>query len=64
MNCIITQQPNLVELVFQRLKNVKFFLKRIFEENLEIQLKLDKNFFFHVLRIYVAGYQHIFFEGV
>ena len=42
LNMIITQQPNLTELVFERLKNIKYFLKKIFEENMQIQLKLDK----------------------
>lgn len=25
---------------------------------------MDKHFFFYVLRIFVAGYQNIFFEGI
>lgn len=39
-------------------------MNKIFEENLQIQLKLDKQFFFNVLRIYVSGYQNILFEGI
>ena len=39
-------------------------MKKIFETNLQIQLKLDPEFFFTVLRIYVAGYQHVMFEGI
>ncbi len=39
-------------------------MKKIFEANLEIQFKLDKEFFFYVLRVFVAGYQHIYFEGI
>lgn len=27
-------------------------------------MKLDKQFFFYVLRIFVAGYQQILFEGI
>ena len=64
MNCIIVQQPNLVEEVLSRLKEVRRFMRKIFETNLHIQLKLDPEFFFYVLRIFVAGYQHVLFEGI
>lgn len=46
------------------MNKIKFYLKRIFEENLQIQLKMDKSFFFYVLRIFVAGYQNVYFEGI
>lgn len=46
------------------MNKIKFYLKRIFEENLQIQLKMDKEFFFYVLRIFVAGYMNVYFEGI
>lgn len=64
INEIITIQPNLVEEVGLRMKNIRFFLRRIFEENMNIQLKMDKEFFYFVLRIFVGGYQNVLFEGV
>lgn len=64
LNCIITQQPNLTDEVYERMRSIRFYLKKIFDENMRIQVGMDKNFFFNVLRIFVAGYQFIYFEGV
>lgn len=31
---------------------------------MNIQLKLDREFFYNVLRVFVAGFQHVQFEGI
>ena len=44
--------------------NINKYLKKIHEHNMNIQLKLDPEFFYHVLRIFVAGFQFVNFEGI
>lgn len=64
LNCIITQQPNLIDEALARMKNIRYYLKRIWDVNMEIQRKMSKEFFFFTLRVFVAGYQELLFEGI